>query len=631
MITLKDVSLRRGPKLLYSGVNLRISSGQRVGVTGRNGCGKTSLFSLFLGQLQVDDGDIDIPSKWMIAHVDQETPAVETSAIDYVIDGDKELREVEKQLELSEGEAMANLYSRLGEIDGYTAKARAAKLLNGLGFSEGQLTQPVRSFSGGWRMRLNLAQALMCRSDMLLLDEPTNHLDLDAVYWLERWLCKYPGVLLLISHDREFLDAVVTHIAHTEHHTITRYTGNYSAFEEQRAAHLAQQQAGFEKQQKEIEHLHKYIDRFRAKATKARQAQSRIKTLNRMDIIAAAHVDSPFHFGFFDCSRASDPLISLENTDIGYDNTAVLEDIQLQVRPGDRIGLIGPNGAGKSTLIKCLAGELSVPTGEKLLGKGLEIGYFAQHQLEQLDPQASALLHLQRLDAKATEQALRNFLGGFDFRGDGVTTPVAPFSGGEKSRLVLAMLVWQKPNLLLLDEPTNHLDLEMRHALTMALQGFEGAMVIVSHDRHLLRTCTDSLYFIHDGSCAEYDGDLNDYRQYLLNRESKPPPSKDKEDGKTHNGTPRKVSRKETAAQRKITQPLRKKLSNLEKSMNKLQQQREQIENSLADPQLYEQSSSEELQSLLKQQATLVIELEDKEMTWLRLSDELETLMRNAG
>ncbi len=626
MITLKDVSLRRGPKLLYSGVDLRVSSGQRVGVTGRNGCGKTSLFSLFLGKLQVDDGDIDIPSKWMIAHVDQETPAVDTSAIDYVIDGDKELREVEKQLELSEGEELANLYIRLGEVDGYTANARAAKLLNGLGFSESQLIQPVRSFSGGWRMRLNLAQALMCRSDMLLLDEPTNHLDLDAVYWLERWLCKYPGVLLLISHDREFLDAVVTHIAHTEHHTITRYTGNYSAFEEQRAAHLAQQQSAFEKQQKEIEHLHKYIDRFRAKATKARQAQSRIKTLNRMDIIAAAHVDSPFNFGFFDCSRASDPLISLEKVDIGYDNKAVLENLQLQIRPGDRIGLIGPNGAGKSTLIKCLADEIPVLNGEKQTGKGLEIGYFAQHQLEQLDPQASALLHLQRLDKKATEQSLRNFLGGFDFRGDGVTTPVAPFSGGEKSRLVLAMLVWQKPNLLLLDEPTNHLDLEMRHALTMALQGFEGAMVVVSHDRHLLRTCTDNLYFVHDGSSEEYDGDLNDYRQYLLNREHKSPSMDTKPQEKARPNSNNKLQRKETAEQRKNTLPLRKKLANIEKKLNELQQQKEQIETSLADPELYEQENSRELQDLLKQQAALAVELEDKEMDWLRLSDELEAL-----
>lgn len=587
-------------------------------MTGRNGCGKSSLFSLLLGDLQVDEGDIDLPQQWMIAHVAQQTPDVDRSALDYVIDGDTELREVEAQIETSDGEALANLHVRLGEMDGYTAKSRAAVLLNGLGFGEHQLNSPVMSFSGGWRMRLNLAQALMCRSDLLLLDEPTNHLDIDAVYWLEHWLAQYKGVLLLISHDREFLDAITTHIAHIEQQTVKRYTGNYSAFEDQRAAHLAQQQSAFEKQQTDIAHLQKYVDRFRAKATKARQAQSRIKSLDKMEKITAAHVDSPFHFEFFDSPRVSDPILNLQDVAIGYDNKAVLAGVKLQVRPGDRMGLIGPNGAGKSTLIKCLADELQLQAGSKEVGKGLEIGYFAQHQLEQLDPQASALLHFQRLDKQATEQQIRNFLGGFDFQGDRVTEAVAPFSGGEKSRLVLALLVWQKPNLLLLDEPTNHLDLEMRHALTMALQGFEGAMVVVSHDRHLLRTCTDKLYFIHDGGCEDYDGDLNDYRQYLMNRERH---KAEKEGGEKDH---KKQQRKQTAADRKKTQPMRKKIKAIERKMDKLNDSKQELEQKLCDSALYEAGNNDQLLALQKQQSSQALELEDLEMEWLRLTDELE-------
>lgn len=620
MIKFSKLSLQRGTRLLFSNVNLQIHRQQRVGLTGANGTGKSSLFQLILGGLHSDAGDVFIPANTTIAHVAQETPASDLSAVDYVLQGDTELCQIETKLETSDDDQLAKLHEQLANIDGYTARSRAARLLHGLGFQASEITQAVKTFSGGWRMRLNLAQALMCRSDLLLLDEPTNHLDMDAVIWLEQWLKNYSGILMLVSHDREFLDAVVTHIAHIEHQSITAYTGNYSAFEKQRAEKLAQQQSAHEKQQREIKHLHKYIDRFRAQATKARQAQSRLKMLDRMDIITAAHVDSQFHFDFPAPQRCSDPLLVMDGVSVGYDATPILNTVKLSIRPGNRIGLLGPNGAGKSTLIRLLAEELKPLAGEMTWGKGITSGYFAQHQLEQLDPDASALRHLQRIDKAAAEQALRNFLGGFGFRGERADEAIAPFSGGEKSRLVLAMLVWQKPNLLLLDEPTNHLDLEMRHALTMALQGYEGALVVVSHDRHLLRTCTDELYLVHDGTSDLYNGDLDDYRKTILEKE------KAESESNNSNGKPdRKQQRRDAAVERKKLQPIKNKIKKIERSIEHSQKQLSELEEQLTDNTIYETSEKDRLKTLLLEQAEVKEKLEGLEWEWLELSEKLES------
>ncbi len=529
MLSFQSVTLRRGTRVLLEDVTLTIHTGEHWGIVGRNGTGKSSLLALILGTrdtsgLHPDLGDIQLSSQLKLAHVAQETPAVDRSALDYVIDGDAELRELEAQLakadESGHGEHHANLFGLLESIDGYTAPTRASRLLSGLGFSEEQNQQPVNQFSGGWRMRLNLAQALMCRSDILLLDEPTNHLDLDAVLWLQNWLQNYPGSVLLISHDRDFLDNCVNHIGLLAEKSLHEYTGNYSAYEKQHATRLEQQQAAHLKQQRTVAHLHSYIDRFRAKATKAKQAQSRLKALAKLEIIAPAHVDSPFEFAFLPPQQIPNPLLKLSDATLGYDKKPLLSNINLNLLPDDRIGLLGPNGAGKSTLIKTLANKLAPLTGKLQPAQNLRIGYFAQHQLEQLHSDDSPLLHLQRLDRKstghaATEQELRNYLGGFGFVGDQALDPVGPFSGGEKARLVLALLIYQRPNLLLLDEPTNHLDLEMRHALTLALQDFQGAMVIVSHDRHLLRTVCDQFMLVANGKTQSYDGDLDDYALWL--------------------------------------------------------------------------------------------------------------------
>ncbi len=523
MLELRDVSLRRGPRLLFANADLTLHSGQRVGVTGANGTGKSSLFALLRGELHADTGDCRLPPNWTIAQVAQETPALDIPALDYVLRGDAELERLQAQLRDAEtahdGHLLAQLHAQLEAIDGYSAPSRAARLMHGLGFKADQERLPVAQFSGGWRMRLNLAQALMCRSDLLLLDEPTNHLDLDAVLWLEEWLQRYPGMLLLISHDREFLDRTVQHILHIEREQVRLYAGNYSEFENRRAELLAQQQSAFERQQREIAHIQHFIDRFKAKASKAKQAQSRIKALGRLERIAAAHADSPFHFEFPAPAKLPHPLLQLEKISAGYADTTILSNVELSLAPGDRLGLLGPNGAGKSTLIKLLAGVIEPQSGKRLPAPDLDIGYFAQHQLEQLHAQSSPLLHLQRLAPRASEQSLRDFLGGFGFAGARAESAVAPFSGGEKARLVLAMLVYQAPNLLLLDEPTNHLDLEMRLALELALQDYPGAVVLVSHDRHLLRTVTDSFLLVAGGQALPFDGDLDDYRRWLEQRE----------------------------------------------------------------------------------------------------------------
>jgi len=621
MLKFYQLALRRGTKELFNGVDLTIHAGQKVGITGGNGVGKSSLFSLIRGQLHADSGDVSFPKNIKTAHVAQETPALEKSAIEYTLDGDIELRQLEKKIKQAEekddGEALAHYYSEMESIGGYSANSQAATLLHGLGFTSEQEQHSVKSFSGGWRMRLNLAQALIRRSDMLLLDEPTNHLDLDAVIWLENWLRQYKGTLLLISHDRDFLDNVATHIAHIENARINYYTGNYSAFELRRAEQLATQQSSFEKQQREIQHMQKFVERFKAKATKAKQAQSRVKALERMELIAPAHVDSPFKFEFKTAEKIPNPLLNLNQVNAGYEDKTILNQIKFTIHPGDRIGLLGHNGAGKSTLIKLLAEEIQPQQGELHFAKELKVGYFAQHQLEQLDDAASPLLHLQRLDKKTTESDLRKYLGGFAFNNDMALDPVAPLSGGEKARLVLALLVYQKPNLLLLDEPTNHLDLEMRHALTIAMQEFEGAMIIVSHDRHLLRTVTDTFFLVANEKVTPFDGDLDDYRQWLSteNKLSKELTNLSKKEPKVNSADKRQQQKK-----------CQNKLKTLDKQLEKLTVKRVELEEYLADNTLYQAENKSELDALLTEQNKVNAQLEEVEIEWMGISEILENL-----
>jgi ATP-binding cassette subfamily F protein 3 len=583
--------------------------------------------ALILNELHADAGDLRYPKGWVIAYVAQQTPADERAAIEYVLDGDTELRAVQKSLAQAEtendGDRLAALHGRFEVIDGYTASSRAGQLLHGLGFSTEDEVRPVNDFSGGWRMRLNLARALMCRSDLLLLDEPTNHLDLDAVIWLEDWLRGYPGTLLLISHDRDFLDSVTSHIAHIEQQRIVLYSGNYSVFERVRAERLANQQAAYQKQQREISHIRAYVDRFRAKATKARQAQSRLKALQRMEQIAPAHVDSPFHFTLRAAEKNPDPLLRLERVSAGYADTAIISQVTLSLSPGDRIGLLGPNGAGKSTLIKLLAGVLSPQRGTRETAKDLKVGYFAQHQLEALQFNLSPLEHLQQLDPLAREQELRDFLGGFGFSSDQVLTPSGPFSGGEKSRLVLALLVYQCPNLLLLDEPTNHLDLEMRQALALALQNFAGAMVLVSHDRHLLRVTSDRLLLVHDRRVDDFPLSLDDYSQWLADQ-NRPGRGAVRAHSTTNSAAARKEKKRLQAEQRKQLKPLREKVSNAEAALEKLHARQSELERSLAEPGLYNEENKVRMKALLLEKAEVDRQCESAELEWLEVFEKLE-------
>ena len=569
---------------------------------------------------------------WVIAHVAQETPALAQPAIEFTLDGDVELRSIEEAIVDAEanheGVKIGELHARFSEIGGYSARARAAELLDGLGFKNADLERPVSAFSGGWRVRLNLARALMCRSDLLLLDEPTNHLDLDAVIWLETWLKDYRGTLLLISHDRDFLDAIVNHIAHIEQQRLTLYKGGYSDFERQRAERLAQQQSMYERQQRNVAHLESYIERFRAKATKARQAQSRIKALERMEMISAAHIDTPFDFSFRDMQNVPDPLLVLDDVSVGYGDITILSKIELALRPGERLGLLGRNGAGKTTLIKLMANELAMKTGKRVEGKDLKIGYFAQHQLEQLRLDESPLEHMQKLDPETREQEHRNYLGGFDFKGDMASSPCGPFSGGEKSRLALALLIWTRPNLLLLDEPTNHLDLEMRHALTVALQEYQGGVVIVSHDRAMLRATCDKFMLVANGKAEVFDGDLEDYKdwlnaQKLLDKQIK---EVNEEGPISLNKVDRAQSKADRQARIAERRPLLKETDQLEKDMEKWGQEKVLMDNQLAHPDLYTQNDKTVLQDLLKLQAELVQKLEAAEIRWLELQEMLEAL-----
>ncbi|HHQ4566013.1 TPA: ABC transporter ATP-binding protein [Aeromonas hydrophila] len=630
MIVASQIELIRGGRKLLDNASATIHPGHKVGLVGKNGCGKSTFFALVRGELAIDSGTFSLPAGWQIAGVAQETPALDCSALDYVIDGDKEFRALEAQLAQAEqddnGLLVAELHGKLDTIGAYSIRARAAELLHGLGFSDEQLSSPVRSFSGGWRMRLNLAQALLCRSDLLLLDEPTNHLDLDAVIWLEKWLKAYQGTLILISHDRDFLDSVISRIIHIENGKLNEYTGGYSDFEQQRAEHLAQQQSMYEKQQREMSHMQAYVDRFRYKASKARQAQSRLKAMERMEKILPAHADSEFSFEFREPSALPTPLIAMENLSAGYGDKVILEKIKLNLVPGSRIGLLGRNGAGKSTFIKMLSGSNPPLSGKLEVSAGVSIGYFAQHQLETLRLDDSPLDHLVRLAPDKTEQELRNYLGSFGFHGDKALDKVAPFSGGEKARLVLALITWQKPNLLLLDEPTNHLDLEMRHALTMALQGFEGAMVVVSHDRHLLRTTTDDFYLVHGGRVEPFDGDLDDYHKWLGEQEKEANAKPDDGPVSANSAVARKDQKRREAEFRQATRPLRQKLEKLETSMEKLQAKLAAVEEQLADPAIYEESAKQKLSELLKSQGPIKEELEGVELEWMSLSEELETM-----
>jgi ATP-binding cassette subfamily F protein 3 len=630
MIQFSSITLRRGTNVLLDATSTTVFPGHKVGLVGANGAGKSSLFALLRNVISLDAGELSIPDGWEVAHMAQEFTDLHRPAIDFVLDGDKEFRAAEVEILDTEngddGEAIAHAHVRYENANGYSAQARAGELLSGLGFDNSVQGKPVGEFSGGWRVRLGLARALMCPSDLLLLDEPTNHLDLETVIWLEDWLARYQGTLFLISHDREFLDNVVSEILHIENNKLNYYSGSYSDFERQRAANLALQQSMFEKQQRELAHMQKFVDRFRYKASKAKAAQSRIKAMERMEKISAAHVDSPFHFEFPESTQAGNPLIKLDQVSLGYNDNTVLQNINISVAPGDRLGLLGLNGAGKSTLVRALAGDLEPMAGEIFIGANVRIGYFAQHQIEQLDLQASPLLHLKRLSPKATEQQLRRFLGGFDFQSDMATDPVGPRSGGEKARLVLALLVWQAPNLLLLDEPTNHLDLEMRHALTMALQGFEGAVLTVSHDRHLLENTVNDYLLVANGGATEFDGDLNDYRIWLnqerLNdqRNEKSQVEKSKPAGKLDKKAARKAAADERNAAKSLRSQSRQLMDQIEAQTTKLKA----VEKGLADPDIYQDENKSRMATLIKSQGELRQAIESLEEQWAVVEEKIE-------
>ena len=634
MISASRLTLRRGPRALLEDATFTIHAGWHVGVVGRNGTGKSTLIAALLGELAADKGDLSSLKNQAVATVAQDTPALPDLAVEFALDGDVELRDLERRLVIAEDKLdidnISGIHERLNSIGGYAARARAASLLDGLGFSQEMQGRPVSSFSGGWRMRLNLARALMCRSDVLLLDEPTNHLDLDAVIWLQSWLSQYPGTLMVISHDREFLDAITSHTLHLEGTRATLYTGNYSQFERLRAEKLALQAGAYVKQQKQIEHLQKFINRFRASATKATQAQSRIKTLERMERVAAVHADSEFSFTFAEPDRLPSPLLRFDQVSAGYGDSVILKSLRLLIAPGERIGLLGPNGAGKSTLVQTLAGTLPPLAGDAMRDPYLSVGYFAQHTTDSLDPKASPMLHFKRIDPKAGEQDLRNFLGGFNFRGDRVYEAVEPFSGGEKARLALAMVVYQKPNLLLLDEPTNHLDLDMRHALESALLDFKGAVMLVSHDRHLLSSTCDQLWLVANGTCQPFDGDLDDYARWLSSRDLNPSKRTGKDKAAEAKATPVKTATNAAVKPAADVRPLRESIKQAEKRIARLQRKIAELDAQLADPALYE-SDHFKIAKLSEEQSTLRKSLGDEENAWLSASEELETLTAQTG
>ena len=661
MIRLQSMSLSRGVKPLFDNVDVTLNPGEHVGLIGANGSGKTTLFALLQGTLHADGGSVEVPAKWRMAHVAQETPALDRPALEYVIDGDATLRAIEAELlalaaedaahdEHAHGNRIALLHGQLADADAYTVRSRAEQLLTGLGFSGAQMGDAVAHFSGGWRMRLNLAQALMCPSDLLLLDEPTNHLDLDAILWLEDWLKRYTGTLIIISHDRDFLDGVVDVIVHIDQKKVKRYGGTYSQFETTRAMALSLDAATFAKQQREREHLQSFIERFKAKASKAKQAQSRMKMLARMEELAPIHASSPFSFEFRDPVATPNPLLVMEDGIAGYTlddggKKAILSNIKFSLTQGQRIGLLGVNGAGKSTLIKSIAGDIPLIDGVANFGRGLVVGYFAQHQVEMLRHDESPLWHMVKLAPNTREQELRNFLGGFNFPGDMVTQSIKPFSGGEKARLALALIAWQRPNLLLLDEPTNHLDLETREALTVALAQFEGTLVLVSHDRHLLRATTEEFMIVAEGGLRPFDGDLDDYRDWLFKTrlgkvEAKPvevkaaapvaPKTAALAAGPPVTGAARQEQKRADAQERQRranqAKPLETRIKRLEEQMAKLNARKTAVDAGLAGSEIYEESKKEELKSLMLDQAYLARELAQVEAEWLEKQAELEAM-----
>jgi ATP-binding cassette subfamily F protein 3 len=662
VIRVSQVTLIRGTKTLLEDADVTLNPGDKIGLIGPNGSGKSSIFSLLRGELHSDRGEVDFPARWRIAHVAQETPALERAAIEYAIDGDTTLRRLQQELAEAEaaedheldGVRIGHLHAALADADAYTARSRAEQLLHGLGFSHEQMEQPVASFSGGWRMRLNLAQALMCPSDLLLLDEPTNHLDLDAILWVEDWLKRYAGTLLVVSHDRDFLDGVVNVVVHIDSKKLRRYSGDYSSFEQQRAQAVVLAAAQYEKQQRERAHLESFINRFRAKASKAKQAQSRMKMLARMEDLAPLHVSAPFSFEFREPLKAPETLLTLAHVNAGYKvagepDKTIVRGIEFTLRSGERYGLLGINGAGKSTIMKTLAGELEPLAGETHFGRGLAVGYFAQHQVDMLRYDESPLWHLERTAPRAREQELRTFLGMFNFPGDMATGPITDFSGGEKARLALALIVWQRPNLLLLDEPTNHLDLETREALTVALAQFEGTLVLVSHDRHLLRATTDQFLIVADGRLQAFDGDLDDYRDWLFktkladadetvplpasrNVEVNPPPTKTPAPARPAATAPspgrRQEKRKEAAERQRVSaarKPLESRLKRLDEQLAKLNERKAAIETQLADPAVYGEAQKDALKALILDQAYVARELAELEAQWLSLQEQLET------
>ena len=629
MIEIKNLTLQRGLKVLLDQAALSLAPGCRVGLIGKNGSGKSSLFALLKGEITADKGDVSIPKHWKTAAVAQETPALDISALDYVLQGDGELQLFQTALHEAEakndGMKQAEYHAKLEEIDAYSAPARAAKLLSGLGFSQEEHGRPVKSFSGGWRMRLNLAQALMCRADLLLLDEPTNHLDLETVLWLENHLSGLPCTQIIISHDRDFLNATTTQTVELSDQKLTLYGGNYDFYQAERARRLAQQQAAYLKQQAQIKHLQSFIDRFKAKATKAVQAQSRMKALDKLERIAPAHFDSGFSFEFDSPTHLPNPLLQLDKADLGYGVEPVLHGIDLSLESGARYGLLGVNGSGKSTFIKTLAGELNVLSGRIVRSDKLNIGYFAQHQLDTLRPDQSPLWHIQKLSPDVREQEIRNFLGSFNFVGDAALQKTEPFSGGEKARLALAMIVWQKPNLLLLDEPTNHLDLDMRHALTLALQSFQGALIVVSHDRSLLEATTDSFLLIEQGRLKTFDGDLEDYRRYRLAQENiaaAPTASAQSQSRKDAKRVEAQI-RQEKA---RLGKPLQQKIDQAEKEIAALSEIQTACEAFLAQEDAYSDANKAKLQQTLAQLAETKVKLEKQEENWLAWQEELEQI-----
>ena len=640
MIELKNASVRRDGRVLFNDVNLQIHPHWKIGLTGNNGTGKSSFFAVLLGQLGLDTGEISIPSNWQIGHMAQEIESSEQSAIDFVLSGDQEYFELNYKInnhdDLTESE-LAHVHARFDDIHGYSIPAKASQIMTGLGFNIAQESQSVSSFSGGWRMRLNLAKTLMSRADLLLLDEPTNHLDLDAILWLEDWLKAYDGTLVMISHDQAFLDNVVGRILHIEHQHMTLYTGNYTTFVRTRSERLAQQQQAFEKQQTTRAHLEDFIRRFKAKASKAKQAQARVKQLERMTNLAPVMADNPFNFQFYPPLQLTSPLIVMDEASVGYQGIALIKRIRLQITPDSRIGLLGMNGAGKSTVIKGLVGELPILSGTRKVADSLVLGYFNQHQMDALDGEATPMLMLQRLAGKTSDAELRAFLGSFDFRGDRIETPSKLFSGGERARLTLALIVWQRPNVLVLDEPTNHLDLEMRQALSFALQEFAGAVILVSHDREMIATVCDELYLVHDGQCEIFDNDIAYYSAWLSQVRKEQAKGKQLEKSATQQNVPRETidpksplskeeQRKKSAEQRKLTAPIRKKMENDEKQLEKLAVQLGEIEEQLSDTGLYDESRKADLLKLLDEQTALKAQIETVEENLMTLMMEIEEM-----